>query len=225
MYKLTLLLPICAVALLPEMALAQLPTQPRGAASARDATLKSVNPAALDVDQRLREARLALNAAQKNMAPAAWSTLDTALREAELAFATYVDLALRDQDRERALAPLAAAGAVVVADDVTGVGVADDVLLPLLGLAAAVTLFRTNAAATPSELTNAWRRVGERIDAFRKALERTVRPLPCLHIGTEGEGSGRVVCIYLCGERQVRSPRRGTSAVCTENIPTYTPGT
>jgi len=48
-------------------------------------------------------------------------------------------------------------------------------------------------------------------------------PQPCIHIGTKGEGSGKVTCIYLCGEIQQYIPRRGTSAACMDNIPTYLP--
>lgn len=94
---------------------------------------------ALDADQRQR--------------------LAAALSEAEAATARYARLSQQGDARQAALAPLAVAAGAVVADDVSGVGAADDVLLPFIGIAALVALCTTHRPADKVELDEAWQKV------------------------------------------------------------------
>lgn len=57
------------------------------------------------------------------------------------------------------MVPLAAAGATLVADDLTGVGVANDFLLPVVGLGLLATQLLTQAPAPETEVDKAWRGV------------------------------------------------------------------
>lgn len=64
--------------------------------------------------------------------------------------------------------PLYAAGAAVLADDLSGMGVADDVFLPFVAIGLLVTYLATEGPAGPEALEQAWREVMERLDAVAK---------------------------------------------------------
>jgi hypothetical protein len=75
------------------------------------------------------------------------------------------------------------AGAAVVADDTTGIGAADDVLLPLFALGLVATKLTTEAPAPPAELEQSWIAVISSLEAVGKAAEsvrasRRVSPMP-----------------------------------------------
>ena len=73
----------------------------------------------------------------------------------EQAIRAYDRLMAKGQTRRAAYAPLLGAGAYVMADDVTGVGVADDVALPFLAIGAVVVAAATSAPASNKALRSA----------------------------------------------------------------------
>lgn len=64
------------------------------------------------------------------------------------------------------------AGAAVVADDATGVGAADDVLLPFIAFGAIALHMMTEAPAPPAELAMAWGGVVGTLDSLAREAER-----------------------------------------------------
>jgi hypothetical protein len=83
-------------------------------------------------------------------------TLESRLNAAERALDAYVRVVTRGDKRAAATAPLYAAGGAVLADDVTGVGAADDPLLPIIGLGVLLAHAATSPPATDSEINKAW---------------------------------------------------------------------
>lgn len=83
-------------------------------------------------------------------------TLQARLSAAEKALDAYVSVVTRGDKRAAATAPLYAAGGVVLADDVTGVGTADDPLLPIIALGVLVAHAATAPPAPDSEISKAW---------------------------------------------------------------------
>jgi len=98
--------------------------------------------------------------------------LSGALAEAEEATVRYHRLLTRGNARKAALAPLAVAAGGVALDDVTGVGVGDDVLLPFIGLAMLVAYCQTHAPARDSELAAAWQDVVARLEALARVVDQ-----------------------------------------------------
>lgn len=78
------------------------------------------------------------------------------LGDTERAFEGYVRLAERGKAREEAKAPLYAAGGMLLADDVSGAGAADDVLLPFVAFALIVAHVKTLPPPSEQELAAAW---------------------------------------------------------------------
>ena len=76
--------------------------------------------------------------------------------EAERSFEGYVRLVERGKAREEAKAPLYAAGVALVADDLSGAGAVDDVLLPFVAFALVVAHVRTLPPPSEQELAAAW---------------------------------------------------------------------
>jgi hypothetical protein len=72
----------------------------------------------------------------------------------------------------RLMAPLAVAGTTLVADDVSGAGVADDVLLPVVGLGLLATRLLTQAPASEAEGDKAWREVLAEMQATAQAARQ-----------------------------------------------------
>src|SRR5688572_25738618 len=58
--------------------------------------------------------------------------LEARLAEANSALSRFEQVAAQGEERARQMQPLMVAGAAIVADDVSGVGAADDALLPFL---------------------------------------------------------------------------------------------
>jgi hypothetical protein len=85
--------------------------------------------------------------------------LRTAVAQTEASVAGYEQLSSQGGTRTAAMAPLALAGGGIVADDATGVGVADDPLLILVGIAALAVLVATKPAAPEPDLEDAWRKI------------------------------------------------------------------
>lgn len=121
------------------------------------------------------------------------------------------------------------AGAATVADDVTVVGVANDVLLPIIAIGLIAEAMRNTSPAPPAELQDSWLGVISSMEAVGKAAEsvrasRRVSPMPpdndcrshvnaCLltRLGAKNSGgAGRSiceVCLRIC-EGQGKWPVR-----------------
>lgn len=100
--------------------------------------------------------------------------LETAVADAEAALRSYDELAGQGQARTAAMAPLALAGVGILADDATGVGVADDPLLILVGIGMLATLLLTRAPASDQQLAQAWSRVTSSLRTVAAAGETLV---------------------------------------------------
>lgn len=96
------------------------------------------------------------------------SHLEASIADIDKALAGLEEVARKGGERRKRLDSIFAAAAAVAADDVTGIGAADDVLLPILGLAALTAHLRTEAPASEAE----FRAALERLDG---ALEAAVR--------------------------------------------------
>ena len=96
--------------------------------------------------------------------------LSQKLSNAEQAFERYVSLAEQGKARDAATLPLYAAGAVLVGDDASGVGVADDVLLPFVGIALLAAYVATLPPPTEREISAAWAGVITSFQALAQAV-------------------------------------------------------
>lgn len=153
----------CLMVLLPIAARAQSVAQPakhpssvladiQGKLLLARRSLESPMGATLDAEQRQR--------------------LFSALIDAEAAVTRYTQLSQQGDARQIAMAPLAVAGAGVVADDATGVGVGDDVLLPFIGIAMLAAYCKTASPASNKELAIAWQEVIGRLDALTRITDQ-----------------------------------------------------
>jgi hypothetical protein len=98
--------------------------------------------------------------------------LDQRIQRAEEALSRYERLAQRGAPRKRAQGVLFAAGAVIVADDMTLIGTIDDALLPILAVGALATLILTHGPPTVPELGQAWQEVTAAMVAVGQEAER-----------------------------------------------------
>jgi hypothetical protein len=96
---------------------------------------------------RLRSARSELVSGELPLNEEELKTVRARLGEAERALDHYVEVLSKSTEPEKDKASLMAAGGVVVADDATGIGAADDVLLPVIGLALAVVCMKESTAS------------------------------------------------------------------------------
>jgi hypothetical protein len=97
--------------------------------------------------------------------------LESAVRSAEAALHGYDDLAGRGHARAAAMGPLVLAGGGILADDATGVGVADDPALIFIGIGILAALLLTQAPASDRQLAQAWSRVTASLQAVAAAGE------------------------------------------------------
>jgi hypothetical protein len=121
---------------------------------------------------RLAEARKALDSHPGGLGAKQRETLHRQLQKAETALQNYVRLHSKYQEKQgsqqAAAAPLVAAGAIVLADDASAVGVVDDVLLPFIGIALLVTQFKPHAPPDQTELSIAWNKTLHELEALGK---------------------------------------------------------
>jgi hypothetical protein len=108
------------------------------------------------VRQRLEHARRALDKPDKRLDETKRRQLLLRLQAVESSLVRYEKLHTRGGAQEAKTLPLYAAGAALVADDITGVGVADDVLLPFIGLGILWVSLTSHPPAVPAELERAW---------------------------------------------------------------------
>lgn len=118
-----------------------------------------------EVQNQLSRARAILDHPDLLLEEVHSRALSSGLEKAETALQHYLELSKRGKARTRRMAPLAVAGTTLVADDVTGVGVADDFLLPVVGLGLLATRLLTHALAPDTELDKAWRGVLDEMQA------------------------------------------------------------
>lgn len=97
------------------------------------------------------------------------SLLEARLVQVDSALSRFERLAASGEERTRQMQPLMVAGTALVADDVSGVGAADDVLLPFVALATLIVHVRTRAPASDLELQAAMNQLEASIDAAAHA--------------------------------------------------------
>lgn len=115
-----------------------------------------------DVDavlQRIQRAREALAKRGSTLNAQHQRSLLDKLGEVEKALGTYENLRRQGTSRQNATRPLYIAGAALLADDVTGIGTADDALVPFLGLGILGVYLVTHPPVLPAELARAWMQV------------------------------------------------------------------
>ncbi|MCG8423119.1 MAG: DUF4157 domain-containing protein [Proteobacteria bacterium] len=78
------------------------------------------------------------------------------IHQAEADLRDYVDLANQGSTQKAGIGGLLAVGGAILADDATGVGVADDPLLILVGIGLAATWLFTRSPASSRELARSW---------------------------------------------------------------------
>ena len=150
------------------------------------------------------------------LSPRQRAVVEPALRAHEHAIARYDRLMAQGQSRRRLQAPLIATGAFIVADDVTGFGVADDVVLPFLALAAVAAALATDAPASGKALQDAYQSVRDTAEQVSKALESS--PVDDSS-STEASKGTRQTCIDLyvdCQENGHRSFHRSGCQRCMD---------
>ena len=120
--------------------------------------------------QRLAQGREALKRSATELEKADHALLSSQLTATEDALKRFVELE-NQQAKKNRLPPLYATVGVLVADDATVVGAADDLLLPFVGLAILVTHFAVMNAPTTAELETAWAEVVSRVQELSRAAE------------------------------------------------------
>ncbi len=118
-----------------------------------------------EVRARLTRARQSLTSPDLPLEGDKHQSLRARLDEADAAFQRYLKLSKQGETRARLQAPLALAGVALVADDATGIGVADDPLLPLIGLGLVASQMLTQAPVPATEIEEAWREVLRKMQA------------------------------------------------------------
>jgi hypothetical protein len=156
---------------------------------------KGSSDAVAVVRSKLASARRALKDKGKSLDDSERRSLDEALTQAENALKRYEELARRGNARKEAMAPLLIAGGGILADDATGVGVADDVLLPFIALGAVVAYVSTQASASDAELNNAWKAVRDKLTATGQVAERVA------------SRRKRKTCNCICGKKDAPDRR------------------
>jgi hypothetical protein len=91
--------------------------------------------------------------------------LQEQLRQIETALAHYEELSQRGSKRKAAEGPLYLAGVALLVDDTSGIGVTDDVLLPVIALGLLAAHLSTQPPVSNRELRSAWEVVLSRLQA------------------------------------------------------------
>ncbi len=127
--------------------------------------------------------------------------VEPALAAHERAIARYDRLMARGETRRKLQEPLIATGAFLLADDVTGIGVADDVALPFLALGVLGTALVTSGPANSQALEEAHSQVletGRRVSDALRGLQAS---------GIRAEPGTREFCIERYVQCQQTAPR------------------
>ncbi|MEQ1571484.1 MAG: hypothetical protein ABMA64_38005 [Myxococcota bacterium] len=108
------------------------------------------------VERKLAAAQAVLDDPNAPLQEDERAALRAAIAQAQAQLGQYRAVSSQGGSRTNAMAGIGLAATAVVADDATGIGVADDPLLILLGLAALVTLVATRPPASSIEVDQAW---------------------------------------------------------------------
>ncbi|HLL54658.1 MAG TPA: hypothetical protein VK447_13990 [Myxococcaceae bacterium] len=96
------------------------------------------------------------------------------LTVAQAALARFVSMS-NEHARRSGLTPLYAVGAALIADDATGIGAADDPLLPLVGISILVAQFAMIHRPSTPEVEAAWSDVTTRVQQLSDAAQAASR--------------------------------------------------
>jgi hypothetical protein len=182
---------VCGLLLLPQVAMA------------RVGDLVSHEPTDADlrlVQQQIVQAKNALSRLRALPIPVPAQKrqeLDRRIARAETALKQYKDLVKRGKPRKRAQGIFYAAGAILVLDDASLVGTADDVLLPIVALGTLATKLLTYGPPSLPELAGAWKDVtttmesaGQEADRVKQEAARklnfSLRSVACRAMGRSG---------------------------------------
>ena len=120
--------------------------------------------------------------------------LSLLIGQAEQSLASFVELQNQGAARVAGMAPLALAGGVIIADDATVVGIADDPLLILVGMGMLAVWMATAGPASNRELQHGW-------EALTATIERMVlmgTTLVALRLkGEQLRGNTKQLAIHL----------------------------
>lgn len=150
------------------LAEARAAAQSRAASSIRE-TAGLTRSDVLGARQRLAQIRVLAEDPDSFLAQEDRLHLLTLLASANRELARYEDLAGEGSTRTSALSAMGVFAGGLVADDATGVGVGDDVLLPFVGLAAIVTIIVSRPPPSHSELERAWSNVSRSLENLAAA--------------------------------------------------------
>lgn len=132
----------------------------RAAESVRDNAVAGPTSAdLLSARRRLAEIRALVEREDSPLTREDRQRLAPLLAEAMAQLDRYQKLAAEGSSRTKALATIGVMSAGVLADDATVIGTVDDVALPLLGLAALITLVATRPRPSEVDLDSAWQNV------------------------------------------------------------------
>ena len=162
----------------------------------------------IPLDQDLRVYARSARAHLVHLTPGQRAVLEPRLRAHEQAIARYDRLMARGQTRRAVQAPLMATGAFLVADDVTGFGVANDVAIPFVALGVVAATLATSAPASDRVLRDAYRDVVDTAQAVSDSLASVGVDDPA---SSESEAAAqpgtREWCIERYTECQETAPR------------------
>lgn len=99
--------------------------------------------------------------------------LEAAVAQAEASLGRFESLSRKGARRKKATGFLYMAGAATIANDPSGVGLADNVLVPFIILGIIATHLATDAPAPPRELAQAWDDVIRSLEAVGAAAAAT----------------------------------------------------
>lgn len=123
------------------------------------------------VRRRLAAGRAILADKNANLDATERAQLEAAIASAEAALRSYEGLSAQGQTQTAMMGGLALAGGGIVADDATGVGVADDPLLIIVGLGMLATWLLTRSPPSDAQLQGAWSSLVDAIKAVATAGE------------------------------------------------------
>ncbi|WP_428267752.1 polymorphic toxin type 34 domain-containing protein [Haliangium sp.] len=113
-------------------------------------------------------------------------SLQRAIENTRNALSHYDDVRSRGQNRTFIIAPITTSAGAIVADDATVIGVADDVLLIPLALAAIATYAITDSYASQEELIGAWNTTLARVRDLAVEVEDIVHLTASGHVADTG---------------------------------------
>lgn len=111
---------------------------------------------------------------------------------------------------------IGAAAAAILADDATGVGVADDPLLIPLALAAMVGAIQSHAPTARDELSRAWLELGQQLEALRTTVARMTPRGNVVHQHLVDEARKRVIRRAAAEGRVLTESQVGDDLLCEE---------